>query len=406
MRLLIISLTHTNKFSPRAIQLSKVVNALQSQGIYTTIITINNKELKPLDPEMGKVIRLTYNPGIFEKYISKIHPFFGKSLENYFPYTEQCIRQCVEAGESLLREKKYDGIISSSNPLSSHLAGLILSKKTGLPWVASFSDPRPVSILPFPYRKNGNIFKSLLEKAKVEKVLTQCDGVHMPSSYGITMTEERLDVPIRAKSHVIPHVGGNGINSDNNNFAGWLVHTGKLKRRLSDEFLEAVKEANRQIPGQFKGLLCVGGVDKRLRKKIRKNGMESMVRIMDEVPPAEALSIMGASGALLVMESQMEFSPFLPSKFADYAHSGKPILAITPKVSAVRDYLEKFGGGIAVDHNRKQIREALISIFSDRDRKKELARAGRQNLAPEFSALTIARQYKVMIEESAKEIVT
>ena len=402
MRLLIISLTHTNKFSPRTIQLSKVVNALQSQGIYTTIITINNKELKTVDPEMGKVIRLTYNPGFLEKYISKIHPFFGKSLENYFPYTEQCIRQCVEAGESLLREKKYDGIISSSNPLSSHLAGLILSKKTGIPWVASFSDPRPVSILPGPYRKNTNLLKSYREKAKVEKVLNQCDGVHMPSDYGIKVTEENFDVPIREKSHVIPHVGINSLKSAGDNFEGWLVYTGKLKRRLSSEFLEAVKETHRQIPDQFKGLLCVGGADKRLKKTIRQKAMEPMVKIKEEVSPDEAAHIMSVSGALVVLESKMEFSPFLPSKFADYAHSGKPILAITPKVSAVRDYLEKFGGGIAVGHNKEEILKGLITIFSDRERRQELSLAACQRLAVEFNAETIAGKYKEMIEESAK----
>ena len=83
------------------------------------------------------------------------------------------------------------------------------------------------------------------------------------------------------------------------------------------------------------------------------------------MPPERAAEIMLAAQALLVVEADMRISPFLPSKFADYAYAKRPILAITPPVSAIRDYLAKYGGGKAVSHNTSEIAAAIRDVFSE-----------------------------------------
>jgi hypothetical protein len=77
------------------------------------------------------------------------------------------------------------------------------------------------------------------------------------------------------------------------------------------------------------------------------------------------MAIANRAVALLVLEADMPESPFLPSKFADYARVGRPIIAVTPNRSPIRQYLNQYGGGCAVTHDRQEISRAIGMVLKN-----------------------------------------
>jgi len=211
------------------------------------------------------------------------------------------------------------------------------------------------------------------------------------------LTAEAFNLPLQLKSYAIPHIGVNNVDLEAFGEDGWIVHTGKLVRtRVSTEFLQAVKLARTQIPEKFKGLICVGVVQNEFREEVKALEMEDSVRIMDQMPHSDASWIMAAASALVVLEADMRVSPFLPSKFADYAVSGKYIIAVTPETSIIREYLNGSNVGIAVRHDRNEIAEGIINIFN-RETNSDLPKS---NFAELFSLQSVGREYSRMIMDA------
>ncbi len=396
MRVLIISLTNSLNTGSRELQFASVVKALNNSDINTTIITIKNEKIDHAN--MNRVICLPCNGKSSQTLIGMMQIKVEKIFTYLLPYMTRSIKGCVDSAIQIIDEEKPDCILTSSNPVISHVAGLLIKKKRGLPWIASFSDPRPFSILPSPYDKNDTYLQANFQKDWIAKVLKLCDAVHMPSKYGINLTEKNYGIIIKNKSHIIPHVGSSRPLSKSLEFKGWLVHTGNLTNlRVSDAFLRAIRDAHNQIPDKFKGLICVGHVSPQFINIIKELKMEKIVILKGFKSQEEASSIANNASAVVVIEAEMEFSPFLPSKFADYAIFQRPILAITPQISAVRDYLDQFGVGVAVTHNNNEIIKGIMTIFSNENISKQGNSISEENLSKLFSSKEVGLQYKKML---------
>ncbi len=72
---------------------------------------------------------------------------------------------------------------------------------------------------------------------------------------------------------------------------------------------------------------------------------------------------MSEADVLMVIEAEMDESIFLPGKFVEYVSCNRPILALTPKASTIRDIMVHTGGGICVDCDSvEQTVEALLDL--------------------------------------------
>ena len=81
----------------------------------------------------------------------------------------------------------------------------------------------------------------------------------------------------------------------------------------------------------------------------------------------------------------MDYYPFLPSKIADYASTGKPILAITGAGSASYRLIETYKAGLACSHSVYDILKALNKIET------EIFEGG--NLYNEFSEDIVSEKF-------------
>ncbi len=104
----------------------ELLKGLQTERIYRT---------GSLDPQ--RIMYLLGMRKIKEKTISK-----GRSLiDNFFPDSKiGWVKQAVKVGRVLAENKKYDLILSTSPPISTHLIGKKLSKEFSIPYIADFRD--------------------------------------------------------------------------------------------------------------------------------------------------------------------------------------------------------------------------------------------------------------------------
>ena len=406
MHVLFISLSDKYNEGARTIQSAKVINALQMNDVFVTVITIHNERLRSFDKKKGRIIFLSdekrKGSNVLEKTKDKLNEFIWKVVPRLKPES----KLGIETGLQIVRKENPDVIFSSSNPLDSHIVGAYLKERTGLPWIASFSDPRPAAIMPPPYKSKRNWISMFFEKRQVLKILKRCDYVHMFTEYGLQLMNDAYRVDIKKKGIIIPHIGETLKHihpKENKGSNGNLIHVGRIKNRLSEELFLAIRYFYHQNPSIFRGITCVGKFSSEVKLLARELNMENIVHVINQVPHDEALRIISESSAVLIIEAKMEFSPFFPSKFSEATFLGKPILAITPEKSAMRNYLEKYGGGIAVKNNKKEIIKALNLIFKARENELNDMIVKQKDLSYHFSYKTIGMQYfELLLEAIAK----
>ena len=406
MRILIIGKLFPPSTRARALQLAKVALALDKMGCDIIVVAgLAANDEKPQWP--FPVHYVIWEEAIANSGRRSPLKRFIISLHNSFRRRGWWRRASADALK-IIREFNPDIILSSSSPYDSHCVALILRRKTGIPWIAYFSDPWPPLIMPVPYKELPNRrgrLKTIWEMRLVRKTLRECAALVMGNSYALELMEKETGIAVVDKGFAIPHIGSESPGSDLSDSSiemdKKLAHIGKLgEYRYSPELLKAIKRVAAELPNRFEGLVLVGEVCEALHKLIQQEDMEDIVECVGYVPAAQAQEIASRSSALLVIEADMEVSPFLPSKFADYAMMGQPIIAITPAKGAIRDYLKKYGGGRWVTHNVDKIAEAIREVFKDETAGYSGANSVTESpLSSLFQSANVARLYLDMFEK-------
>ena len=372
MKILAISKSFPPNGGARALQINKVLKAICQTGCEVHVIA----GLSSIETSKLSVTKDSFPYTL--RYVPFDPPGEGNTLVGRFWHRLLCelssanpvykwVRRAIDETMRTLESYKPDVVLTSSSPFESHLVGLHLKNRVGLPWVASFSDPWPPHTMPFPHNAYEMPILTGWQMFLLRSVLRKCDGIHMPNSEALELIGQKTQLSISEKCYSIPHVGSK-VDIDSEQYEkGWLAHIGHLSRqRLSEPLLESVKVSASNYPKDFKGLLLVGTVCREFHALAKKMNMGRLVKIMGSMSSEKAMLLAAESEALLVVEADMPRSPFLPSKFADYACVDRPIIAITPPISPIRKYLSACGGGYPVLHNTKEISNAIHKVFCNR----------------------------------------
>ena len=403
MHILCISLTGKNSQGARAIQMAKVLKALQMQGVYITFITGRNERLQDFDTSAGNIISLEAlypkRTGFLRRFTDSARKLIGSLVPKHEKYTQLAIREAM----NVVRTEKVDGLFTCSNPVSSQVAGLAVARETGLPWVASFSDPKPSTMLPPPY--GGGIKKYIpkIYTRYIREVLKSCDEIHMPTRICLELMEDHYNVPVTDKSIVIPPIGETTYEPETNACKTYIVHLGSTSRRLSKAFLQGVRTFYATYPTTGYQLLFVGKHFRRTAATMKRHRLYELVKLKPQVTHKEALEIVHDAIGVLILEADMPYSHALPSKFAEAAFSGTPILAVCPARSAVKEYLDTFGGGMAVTHRPEEIAGGLEKIFNSKP--EEISRMAEEQkaLARKFSYHETGKSYQAVFARLAAQ---
>ena len=261
-------------------------------------------------------------------------------------------RRALRLALHLHRSNPFHIVLSRSVSDFAHLPAIHFAKRTGLPWLANWNDP-PSYLFPPPYQMSATrvrrylwdrYYRAVVHRATLNTFPTRRLAVHLYGHLGVSDFSTVRIIPHLV--HDIPYPPGPQTDG-----LFRLCHAGNLSgERDPSLFLAALKRFVAWIGSRDRVRFeIIGVVDVPLTNIIKKHGLEDVVTWAGKMDYLETLGRLAASSVLLVIEAPCEEGIFLPSKVADYAQVGRPILAVSPRNGAMRDLLSTDGGGLAVD---------------------------------------------------------
>lgn len=236
----------------------------------------------------------------------------------------------VARGRALLREKKFDAVLTTGPPHSTHLVGLMLARSDEIPWLADFRDPW-TKIEYYSHLPMTSLAKSL-DSALEKSVIKNAAAVNVVTS---GMKDQFMTLYPR-KYEIIP----NGFNEDDfahirniepdrDHFT--ISYIGNLNMRQNPTALwDALSREFTKKHSRIR-LRLVGNVDPGVLDSAEERGLLPLIEVVPFVPHEDALRYMMKSNMLLLSINKSEGAEsIVTGKLFEYIASGRPVLGIGP----------------------------------------------------------------------------
>lgn len=302
----------------------------------------------------------------------------------------------LRLGMALHRRHRYDLILSRALPNIAHLPAMTMTRRTGVPWIANWNDP-----LDDRHPGNGgkkNVVRDAAALRLARAVWRAASVVTYPSARMRDYTARCYGDETRSKTEIIPHVGlvNRPAATPFRGTSFTLCHTGSLVGpRRGDVLLRALSRLSRQAePRDNFRLKLIGLVDPSMLDLSRELGIAQNVECLGKKSYLESLRELQQCDVQVVIEASCKEGIFLPSKFVDCVQTGRPVLAISPRIGTLNDMLSQHGGGIAADIDDENSVFHAISTLYDCWKKNCLHETyGSRDLYSLFSPEKIVSQY-------------
>jgi glycosyltransferase involved in cell wall biosynthesis len=297
---------------------------------------------------------------------------------------------------ALSRTQRFDCVITSSPPPSTHLIGRALERH-GLCWIAelrdgwTFEPPRRPWPLAAQRRADSALEVAVLRRA------TAVVGVTAPI---VEDTRERLNVDARLITNGFDPEE-QSVLSIPEDFAGdrhTLVHTGRiaLARSSPRPLLEALRILRRSAPTTASRLEVVfaGPLSADEQAQLSAPDLVGSVRILGSVDRARALALQRGADSLLIVTEGRSRRSVATGKLFEYLAAGRPILVLGADTEAARIVGEANAGFAAPADDPVRIAEALRRLVEDRT-----FDGAAPSAITQFSYPELARSYAGLINE-------
>jgi len=262
----------------------------------------------------------------------------------------------AEIGRAFIRENARHRItlFSTYPPIGTHLAAYLIAGTERVPYIADFRDPlgdlRAWHGATRMHKASLVLFERMIMK-RVNMVIANTDAA---------ATHFEREYPKKAGT---VHVIWNGFDPEErfspmatpDRHALVLTHTGALYRGRTAvpllESLQRVFDGGRLAVDRVKvrliGYAAASSLpDREFLDRAAKQGWLDLVN--SHVPPDEAVAAMLGSDALLILQPQTALQ--VPGKLFEYLPTGRPILALAPRRSAIEWILKNSGVTYACVH--------------------------------------------------------
>ncbi len=304
-------------------------------------------------------------------------------------------------GLAIIRQEKPIAIFSTASPFTAHLIALVLSRLSGLPWIADFRDFW-VDRANFP----PGAWRQLVDRRLEGLVLRQATHLTTVSSF---IGKRFKELQPKLQYTVIP----NGY--DERDFAGdesqearrdyfQITYTGIFNKEQNPaKFFTAVKNLIQERsdfrervhlkligqmdnPGEFDNLTL-----------LKESGLEPYCEIIPYQPHEEVIREIRSATILFLLIGEYRMNEaVLTGKIFEYLRAKRPILAVVPPQGAAAQIIRETGSGIVTSNeNEAEIREGMSMMFDGFLRAKleaqftwtGIERYERKNLAVQLSAV-------------------
>jgi glycosyltransferase involved in cell wall biosynthesis len=260
-------------------------------------------------------------------------------------------------GRNLIEKEGIDCILASHPPASDLIIGCMLSMKCGVSLVLDYRDPWNSDRGIVPPSSLHRSLEMSVENAvlmRSQGIITVCDTVrNMLLEDFPNVREKRLEI---VRNGFLSDI----LEAEAYNFADHkirILHAGsiygvRISRML--KFLEGLAMLCNEIsslPSQLEVILT-GHVPGRILDRVREANLDSVVRIMTNIPRQEVWGYMKSVEYLLCIP---ESSFALTSKIFEYVAVGKPIVNIEDENGEAARLISRYGIGSTVRSDPREI---------------------------------------------------
>ncbi len=298
-------------------------------------------------------------------------------------------QRALPVAEARLASGRFAALITFAQPWVDHVIGLHLHRKTGLPWIAHFSDPWVDS----PYLGRTDLLRRQW-RGQEQAVIAEADAVIFTNAQTVDLVMRKYPAAWRDRVHVIPHGYDPALLSQLGAAppAGGrlrLAYTGNFYRRRTPlpllRALASLKD-DHDLAGALEVVFVGLGMGSSVRAS-RSMGLGDLVTFRGSLPYLESLRVAAEADVLLVIDAPSQGpSVFLPSKLVDYLMLRKPILGITPLQGASADLLRRLECPVVAPDDVPGIAGALSDLFRQ-------WRQGRLAVSPAYER--VAQEYDI-----------
>ena len=289
---------------------------------------------------------------------------------------------------------RFDVVYSRSLPMVSHVVGYWVSRRLGIPWIANINDPWDWHLFPGAKKESFSRLHMHMSNYCLKNTLKNADLITYPS---IRLWKYHECISgILHHAEVIPHIGYSSDTIPDPRKVTF-VHAGKLgsnevTMRSPVGFLRAFKKILDKFPdlkNKMK-IIFVGPEDNMVHRMTIDLGLKDNVNFTGRVQYQESLKYICSANVCILVEGKMKEGIYLPSKFADYIVSHKPVIALSPKNGTISD-LSKYNGVYRADPDDEIALEGflfeIISIIRNNELQKLLPSAELVNMFEERSVM-------------------
>lgn len=323
MRLLIVGRYIGPEFGARGIQGQLLVDGLIHEGNHVTVISADRLQTFDITAEN------TWRPRQSSSIAERISRYLGRG-----GLVTSWSRSVTKLLIKLMQQTRFDAVLSLSTPVESHVAVAHALDRIPLPppWLAFFSDPWPPHLMPHPYGRAIDHVIAPIHYYHLNAIARHCSSIACTSNWALTAMRNYF--PNRP-AIILPHIVSESLVKPSKQRSGQILHAGTLaKDREFPELATFIRTADQVARTHGNHLKFLGANSELIEKLGHTIGAEIQ---LPRVSSSASIKAVQDARAHLIIEADMKWSPFLPSKLAEAAITGKPILCITPKSSEIRN---------------------------------------------------------------------
>jgi len=334
-----------------------------------------------------------------ERVGSTTYPRFRmwRRVSNYLSYLALAVPRALAI--------RADMILAMTDPPVEGIAGAIVAKLTGRPFVYNIQDLYPDMALggaivpPSPWVE---IWESLHQRALRRAALVIVLGEDMRDRIIAKGVDPTRVVIVRAGAALperIPAADDPVAREIRCGFPFVVLHAGNLGFYGA---WDTLVRAARLLEHDGVGFVFVG--DGAVKPQIEASAAGCpAVRFLPFRPPQEIPCVLAAGDIHVVTVRRGLEGVVVPSKLYPILAAGRPVLAVAPEESDVARIVRRTGCGVVTDpDNPKALAEAVRALSRDPQRVVEMGRRARE-IAPSYDRVKQLEIFVQVIEEAARK---
>lgn len=335
MNILLIGYLFPPVVNPQSILNGRFAKYLQMAGHKVTVLAASNTEVlnssHGVDPLLNRDLREVKICYVTDRIKKGCITDVMKRLINHEGsryWVDRCIREILPACEG----GQFNVIYSLAFPMASNILGMYLKRKTGIPWVAHFSDP---GFLAFNRRFKSPI-RTYLTRSKEMNIFRFADGITFVNQE--TLVRNTAFKPAyREKCMVIPHMFDPDCFRDKQDDRVdketlRLSYVGSLYGKRNP--FNAILSLQRAIASMEQSTRNVefhlyGSIDSAIQKQLDEKWVFPWLKLHGPIGYGASIQAMLDSDYLILLDWSGEDNLFFPSKLVDYLAACRSIIGIT-----------------------------------------------------------------------------